>query len=487
MFIESETNINDSITNVKQNILHYLKHSKIEHFSKGSYGIVKKSTLLDETPSDINYFLSLNTDVDVVKNKRSKHFTHIEQYKNPIKSLIIKICLINIDDKPYPLNIPMKPYFKNVPTFKENKDKPKLMSFIDESEFKNEVNIQTDVYLKTMKFLQPSCPAIIHAEIITDLRSTNLTNSTDSQDEQMLKLLELPKFDPRNTPSYGLIFMEFIDGYETFENFKTPKLKTKKSFTIMLLWTLIQLTLETGYAHGDHHFNNILITNNYPKSGYFNGNTTRILLIDFGRASRVPPSQLNIFKSLCQRKKYTDALMLLSGRYKDEFGKNTYITNEYVADYVNYRDLYGWAFGSYGGKLTEKEYKNKLFEAKYCDSTNELIHNIFALREIAVNKNVITMRRLHLIKPIMYPLLPLSNSVKKQLFNGVDDVTQIKPVDTSTTISGSSTPDVYLKHINKTDKTDKTDKTNKTNKIEETMTDETIIETFLSWEFFKLF
>jgi hypothetical protein len=494
MFIESETNT--SMQNVKQNILYYLQNSKIEHFSSGTYGIIKKSTLLDEPTSTStsnptpNYFLSLNADVDVVKNKRSKHFTHVEQYKKPIKTLIIKICLIDMDDEDeaYPNNIAMKPYFMNDPTFEDDKKQPKLMNCVNEKVFKNEVNVQTDIYLKTMKFAQPICPAIIHSEIITDTRTKKTTRTINPEDAQILQLLEIPIFDMKEPLSYGLIFMEFIDGYDTFENFKIPSSKTKKSFTIILLWTLIQLTLETGYSHGDHHFNNILITNKYPKGGYFDGNAIRILLIDFGRASKVPLKQLHIFKTLCQNKKYTDALMLLSSRYKNEFGKNVYTTNEYVSNYAEHRNIYGWAFGSYGGKLTDKEHKNKLFVNKHTENTNELIHNIFALREIAINKNVITMRRLHLINPMVYPLLPLSNSVKNKLFNGIDNVIQMKICDIKALGSGSSTskPEIYLKHIKRHPPTP-TPIPNKTTKIEETIEDESIVETFLNWDFFKLF
>lgn len=480
---------NGNEKSIKQNILYYLRNSKIEHFSKGSYGIIKKS-ILDESKcqyQEFQPFLSLDANIDVIKNKRSKKCTRVEQYKIPIKSLMIKICVINKDDMPFPSKLPKKSYHINNPNYNEkNEEKSKYIHFVDESEFIMEVNTQTDIYLKTIKYLQPICPAILYSTIITDTRHKEydyLDNSfyedqcqgqveNEDQDQEILELLDLPKFITEKDVTYGLIFMEYLEEYSPFEKFTIPTFKSKKSFVLVLLWTLIQLTLETGYVHGDHHMNNILITNKYPKGGYFDSSTIRIMIIDFGMSSKLLPNHFKMFKALCERRRYTDALMFLSGKYKDKQENVIYVTNEYVSNYVKHKNIYGWACGSYNGKVCEKDQINDLFKEKNVQSTNQVIHNIFALREIALNNNISTFYRLNKALPTHYPLLPLSNNVKNYLYNGFYD---IKKLDDK----------VVVKYVKIYKMNDSVIWQNK----EETMMDDedcygnTNVTTFLDWNF----
>jgi len=469
---------------VKQNILYYLRNSKIEHFSSGSYGITKKSILDDSICQQTKFqpFLSLDANIEVFKTKRSKNFTRVEQYKIPIKTLMIKICVINKDDEPFPNKLPKKSYHTNNPNYDEKSDvKSKYIRLVDESEFNLEVNIQTDVYLKTMKYLQPMCPAILYSTIITDTRQINVEQKQHEDEiemQEILELLGLPKFITNKNVSYGLIFMEFLEGYSTFEKFKIPSNKSKKSFVLMLLWALIQLTLETGYVHGDHHLNNIMINNNYPKGGYFAYSTTRIMIIDFGMSSKLLPTHYKTFKALCKRHKYTDALMFLGGKYKNKQGNIIYVTNENVADYVNYKNIYGWAYGSYNGKLEEKDHINDLFKEYHVQTTNDTINNLFALREIALNKNINTANMLHGLNPLYYPLLPLSNRIKKYLYSGLDDVTKIdEKIIKKMRIYAENYE--LNKYFSKTT-------TQQTN--EETITDDDskTVSTFLDWNFAAL-
>ena len=48
---------------------------------------------------------------------------------------------------------------------------------------------------------------------------------------------------------------------------------------------------------------------------------------------------------------------------------------------------------------------------------NDQIDKLFQLREIAIDENVNAMKLLHDSDPNVYPLLPVSNQIKNQLYN----------------------------------------------------------------------
>jgi hypothetical protein len=50
---------------------------------------------------------------------------------------------------------------------------------------------------------------------------------------------------------------------------------------------------------------------------------------------------------------------------------------------------------------------------------NDQIDKLFELREIAIDENVNIMKILHDNDPNLYPLLPVANQLKNQLYNGM--------------------------------------------------------------------
>jgi hypothetical protein len=50
---------------------------------------------------------------------------------------------------------------------------------------------------------------------------------------------------------------------------------------------------------------------------------------------------------------------------------------------------------------------------------NEQIDKLFELRETAIDENVDAMKVLHDSEPNVYPLLPVANQLKNQLYNGM--------------------------------------------------------------------
>ncbi len=118
----------------------YIKDAEnISTISKGAYGI----TFLLELPDDIN------TSND---NLFYKKMVPDEEYGEPVKQIIIKFQYILKNDNDANTkdnNIPIQP--------------------VKSIDIQNEVNIQTDIFFKTFKYLQPLCPSIVYAEIIDDI------------------------------------------------------------------------------------------------------------------------------------------------------------------------------------------------------------------------------------------------------------------------------------------------------------------------------
>ena len=379
--------------NVEETILQYFRFSTISQLSSGSFGITYLSELLthqvnltstpDSSKPSIEPFLTIDVG---------------EKFKTPVTSLVIKVCLLNPTINRNGKQISNNGYYyfdDNGNRFDEYSDDAIYLQEIEiapvsAQSFDDEINIQTDIYLKTMKYLQPLCPGITYS-----------TKIVQDNNNELLNLLNIPK-PPASCIKkyqYGIIVMSVANGVTAVNKTNTTNQTENKRVISMCLFALIELALETGYTHGDHHFGNIMFDPNNTE--YFKGGTGRVLLIDFGRTTKIPPKQMATFTSLCASKKYTDALMLLCSEP---------VANPIIVD-TQYADLYyGWACGNYNGR-----YGSGGFGA----GTNDTIARLFANRELAINDNVEIMNRLHESKPDIYPLLPLSNAIKNQLYNGV--------------------------------------------------------------------
>lgn len=371
MFIPSQ----DSSKSYKT-VLEYLANSKITRLTKGTYGITYIAELHESS---------------VIRHPFLK-LTVGKLYKTPVKKLLVKVCVIedpNIEESAYP----RKDTTWNVAQQMNIEPLP-----IDE--ITEEINIQTDIYLKTMQNLQPICPGIVYSSFI------------DRSDNGPLNYFQdIPKnnADPRTDDShiskvgFGIIVMELASDYVTMFDYKRSNNPNDAAdffdAKLKCLFALIQLALDTGYTHGDHHFANIMY--NKKDSKYFHGTRGRILLIDFGRSTKIPSSDMKTFKSMCDSKQYLQALEILC---------LPPVANDYIADPRYAEKYYGWACCSYGGLLKTNE--------RYVAIINESIEKLFELREEQLNMNAEIMEKLH-AKKNMYPLLPLSNRLKNQLYNGI--------------------------------------------------------------------
>ena len=417
--------------NVENIVINYLENSDIRILSRGAYGITFKTSLRQNIPE---YFLNL----DVGNN-----------FKQNVRELVVKLCVINVnnDEKTE------KKYYKEQKYEKLNTINQRTRQFIKDrlnispinrDEFIEEVNIQTDIYLKTVTYLQPLCPGIAYTNIIIDNR---IDNTGTSINEKILKLLRIPI---NNTIIYGIIVMELAKDYNTMHSILTkldeqnpqPKEIRDYRFNIILIgfFMLIQLALETGYTHGDFHNGNMMVNENYDT--YFYNTPIRMLIIDFGRTIKIPQLQMNMFRERCNNKQYLYALQILC---------NKPVANEYVAN-RQFNRFYGWVCDvfNYGMfKITtnnEKEKENE--KRRIIGLINNSIETLFIKRERQININIETMKDLH-EQITEYPLMPLSNSAKNNLFsgfienirldieeieeisNGVDQIRRQEPLDWS--------------------------------------------------------
>jgi tRNA A-37 threonylcarbamoyl transferase component Bud32 len=180
-----------------------------------------------------------------------------ESFNKPVRTLILKCILIH-------------------KTRESVKNKVLTKATMTDKDFDNEVNVQIDIYNKSITdenyFLEPLCPAIVHIyKNITDEFKVNIYNHFKNKNEKRLMntFLNLPY-------QINIIAMEYIDGFDILANSCDPKYE---KFALADLMRMHRY----GYVHGDYHKSNIMVNTNYT----FYGNTPELkgktIIIDFGR------------------------------------------------------------------------------------------------------------------------------------------------------------------------------------------------------------
>jgi hypothetical protein len=375
---------------------------EIKTISYGRYGIVVLLLLPEniDTSNEDNFY---------------KQLTPNQNYGKIVKSLLIKIQFVNNN-----YNVKLGDH---------------EFTGVTEKQIQDEINIQTDIFFKTLNYMQPLCPSIIYADILKDF----------SEKQNILNLLRkaqnLP-FPVENNIIYnndfGIIVMEMIHNSKplfkylddtkiniykkkdyinnlnksvsnnTMEDSNIDELNTamktmnldKKNLDLaenISRYALLKLALDTGYGHNDFHVGNILIQEDKT---YFKNIDISPILIDFGRTTKLNLDILNTIKTKVQQKNYIGALSELCKPY------NTKLVHTRTLN-VNY---FGWVCGDYEGQIKSK---------KLPESVNTEIDQLFEKRELAIDENIQTMSRLHDSEPNKYPLLPLSNEIKNKLYNGM--------------------------------------------------------------------
>ena len=363
---ESETNFKTFISDANPSVL-----------SQGTYGFVTKW--------ELNAGSTNNTYKKIIPT---------DEFGNKITTLIVKICCVRPTDE--------------INNDEEQIKGNKLLS-VSATEFINETNIQTDIYLKTINYLQPICPGIAYANIVP-IKLNPLKCCSSSPD--LKKILNPMMRFIVNNPNYkiGIIAMEMA------ENLTSNNVLTNNDFSNIGRYALLNLALTTGYTHGDFHRGNILICDS---TSYFNGVTYRPIVIDFGRSTKLPPDKFNQLKTFVSNHDYISALKILCH------------SNEFVQNIAYSEFFYGWVCGDYD--LNDEAYENNKIDNvdNYAwngipekppalpETINAEIDVLFQAREIAIDANIETMILAHEQDRIKYPLLPVSNQIKNKLFSGL--------------------------------------------------------------------
>jgi hypothetical protein len=366
LYMKGGTGVFIENINIEENFFEFLENSTIEYLSKGSFGIVFKATIR----ADSGY---------VSKYKNIDY----SGYGTPVNSLIFKISALS--------------YYTKVPGYtsqQSNTILDQLISPISKEEFIKEVNIQTEVFLKTMNTLQPLCPGIVYSNIHTEPNSS--TSSVQTRPTILDLIIQQPasstdnymSFFKKAVKEYTVIGMELLDGYETMHSLIQKYPANKQLYESMVVFILIELFLKTGYTHADFHYGNIMI---HPTdTSYFKGTTGSVIIIDFGLASKIPLHKLESLRESYEKKEYKKVIQKLCAIPRSD--------GLYLKQYTN----------SY--KICKNDFT----------PDDNMITQLFIEKEEATN-DIVELFNSKTDERDMYPLLPLSNSIKNKMFPGMID------------------------------------------------------------------
>jgi hypothetical protein len=158
---------------------------------------------------------------------------------------------------------------------------------------------------------------------------------------------------------------------------------------------ILKLAIKTGYAHNDFHLNNFLINRSYKGIYDKINDFGKVVIIDFGLSSKLSPENINTIKELYSKNEFMEALKILGNMTRPD------------GVLINKHPQYNWLY------ITQRQEDYKF--------NNDTMIILKDREETAIDNRIITYDEKHKKEPNIYPLLPLSNSVKNQLFQGMID------------------------------------------------------------------
>jgi hypothetical protein len=289
------------------------------------------------------------------------------------------------------------------------------------------VNIQKEIYTKTMDYLEPICPAIVFSQIYKDesdisgvLKSIHNHTLEGKKTRSLLDSI-LSKSSEFNL---GIIVMEFADGYmKAREVSKLPSDDPKQIHTIWIecifKYILLELALKTGYHHADFHKGNLLIkpddTSNVNPYRYFDIKRTsgqpilgKPLIIDFGLSVKIQEPILKTIKDECAKKDYLNALQKLCEIPRKDHVK----INKKKSNWAT--DNYGWVCNTQMQRVAKDSYHPH----------NIVIDRLFSARERSKEILKDTFNKTH----PEGPHLPLNNDVSRDAVKGDTLIEKDEPI-----------------------------------------------------------
>ena len=347
----------------------FLENCKITYLSKGSFGIA----LVAESTS--SPYLSVRGGIEKQINK-----------------IIIKVCAINTE----PFKITSRINGHN-----------STFSTVHEKNFEREIEIQTEVFFRTCEYLDPICPSILYTEvkdspydykgkIRVETRLSQLLPKSNKTAQIYLKNI-IDLLHEGRLSMYGMICMEYAEGYETLVKLKTLRPDKTEKLRAIARHKLIEMSLKTQYTHSDFHENNILC----------NPETEEVLLIDFGLANKLSHEEWVTLRYEYEEKQYFDALESIF-----------YIDRRDLFVLRHDLDSYGWLIGA---DLEENEEPyNKTNINREIVIKEPIVNKIIQGIDVVVKENEEKIE--HLKKTTKIPL-PLSKKDRLKFYQFMNEVT----------------------------------------------------------------
>jgi len=285
--------------------------------------------------------------------------------------------------------------------------------------FHSEVNTQLEIFMKTFEYLDPVCPAPIYASIERDpVQAIHLLNdllgkATDEPTSAWTRSIR-DNVRQGHIPFLGILGMELAEGYTPLYKYcASPGLPLDdvRRVECMARGELVRLALETGYSQNDWHNSNVLFNPN--AEGVYRGARGKVMLLDFGYATKIPPDILAIIRQRVSDSQYSAALDLF----------NTFVRADGVR-IVRHSHLYGWLSNIWSN------IHDKPGQLMLPRSINENMSVLATLQTRATRERVDFYAAARAHAPPdqrdSIPLLPLSvEEVKTRMFRGfevVDDM-----------------------------------------------------------------
>ena len=369
--------------NDKDAFFHFLNNSTSTYFGSGSNGVTFKLAL---KPGIQSKYLSLDA----------------SDYSQQVTTLLVKVIFLSPIKQSINLTIPETNAMTvsnstNDTNSTNSSSTQKNVNTSQKEYFYEEVNIQTDVYLKTMQYLQPLTPAIVYADVF-------------DSDDPALKLLNIPNmsfqdlngqtiyldknnvyrmnFFKNNGIQIGLIAMEIMKNPVPLYLLTSEK-KMYDSYFLKACQTLIEFVMKTGYNHGDYHGGNILV--NMEVTNYYQNRRGLVQIIDFGYAQKLPQNKYNELKTMYKNKEYVSFLNELCDiKRKDNYNMHNFDNYLYTC-------------------LIKDPLTNLSFSALQKSEMNVKLQELFTQRELAIDDLVRSFTPKH---------LPLGNAEKNKMYSG---------------------------------------------------------------------
>lgn len=326
-------------------------------------------------------------------------------FKSPVKELIIKLVGIasEVHNEAADDYEPLKwgGIVSNLPEKKIEQ----------EEAFIREINIQTDVFLKTIEYLDPLCPAPVYASIkkvkadaiafVTKMRSKATISKTTT------RILDdvITNLNSSQIPFLGILGMEVANGYDVlYESYHNGTSQTNvRLYENMARLKNIELALKTGYSQNDFHSGNILVNPTAP--GYYKDIPGNVLLIDFGYADKIPSEKLKQIKQYVADNNYVRALKIFGTFNRPD-----------MVPLDAWPDFYGWMSYSYNN-ITQTPLV--LQDSQFPAINTQLVELNHAHDSAIDDRIAVFNSDSHRDERGNYPLLPLSNAIKNSLFEGL--------------------------------------------------------------------